>query len=62
MTPRKRTTQPDWITLTAAGVAGVLTGAGSADLGWPERIALGVTIGLAVAVVLHLVLGKRPGP
>lgn len=52
----------DWISLTAAGVAGTLTGVGSTELGFAEKVALGITVGLTTAVVLHIairVLGGR---
>jgi len=53
----------DWIALTAAAVVGLLTGVGSTSLNLAEQIALGVTIGLATAIVLQIALrllgGKR---
>lgn len=56
----------DWITLAAAGVAGVLTGIGSTSLSFAEQFALTVTVGLTTAVVLHVAVrllgGKRRRP
>jgi hypothetical protein len=63
---RRKPMPLDWITVAAAGVAGLLTGGfGSGNLSGSERLALGVTVGLATAVVLHvavrLLRGKRRG-
>lgn len=56
----------DWMTLAAAGVAGVLTGVGKDDLNAVERLALGVTVGVTILIVLHIAVrllgGKRRGP
>jgi hypothetical protein len=54
MTPRKHA-QIDWITLAAAGIAGMFTGVAGVDLGWAEQLALAITVGLTVAVVLEIV-------
>lgn len=56
----------DWITVAGACVAGVLSGAGTADLSFAERFAFGVTVGLSTMIVLHIAVrvlrGKRRGP